>query len=369
MKFTKGMLEVGRTYQSPDGPLPVTVERLRHWRDTFHRFKSLGLKVPVFFGHQDDPKKAVPVKRLPKNCAGQLHDMELSADGKKAEFVVDIPRAEDASKVENNLVELSPVIFENWTDGDGTIHKDCITDVDLVVHAVDHRQEDFQPTIACSIRMGLDKGKPVIYRLASDDDEDDDSDHNSDHESDDDDEASGDTDQVKRILEGLAALNIILPDDTDKDTFWDRAESAILTAKAMGDGGVDNEPLEATSPEFAAFSLSPLGKFQSKTHQKGVMSRLDAILAEGRCTPAEYKDRKSQVGTIRLSLNDNGEHKPTAIEEWIKSREGIPAGSCWDAEKRTKMSNSMEVVPHPDGLGGNEVTEEQATEIVDEMFA
>ena len=367
MKFTKGMLEVGRTYQSPDGPLPVTVERLRHWRDTFHRFKSLGLKVPVFFGHQDDPKKAVPVKRLPKNCAGQLHDMELSADGKKAEFVVDIPRAEDASKVEHNLVELSPVIFENWTDGDGTIHKDCITDVDLVVHAVDHRQEDFQPTIACSIRMGLDKGKPVTYRLASDDEED--SDRNSDDESDDD-EASGDgSDQVKRVIEGLAALNIILPDDTDRENFWDRAESAILTAHAMGDDGVGTESLEATSPEFAAFSLdSPLAKFQAKGHQKGVMDRLDAILAEGRCTPAEHKDRKPQVGTIRLSLNKSGEHKPTAIEEWIVSREGIPVGSCWDPAKRTRMSNE-EVVPHPDGLGGDEVTEEQAEGIVDEMFA
>ncbi len=365
MKFKKGMLEVGRTYQSPDGPLPVTVERLRHWRDTFHRFKSLGLKVPVFFGHQDDPKKTVPVKRLPRNCAGQLHDMELSADGRKAEFVIDVPRPEDASKVEHNLVELSPVIFEEWTDGDGTIHKDCITDVDLVVHAVDQRQEDFKPAIACSIRLGLDKGKPVIYRLADHEDDDDDSDHNSDG-----DEANGDgSDRVKRVIEGMAALNIIVPDDTTVENFFERVESALLTAAAMGDGGVDNEQLEATSPEFAAFSLdSPLAKFQSKGHQKGVMARLDAILKKGRCTPVEYKDRKPQVGAIRLSLNKSGEHKPTEIESWIESREAIPVGSCWDAQKQTRMSN-LEVVPHPDGLAGDEVTEEQANEIVDEMFA
>ncbi len=360
MKFRKGMLEVGRTYQSPDGALPVTAERLRHWRDTFHRFKSLGLKVPVFFGHQTDPKKAVPVKRLPKNCAGQLHDLELSEDGKKAEFVIDVPRAEDASKVENNLVELSPVIFESFTDGDGTVHKDCITDVDLVVHAVDHRQEDF--AIACSIRMGLDKGKPVIYRLASDDD-------NTDHDSDDDDSENSDgSDRVARVIEGMAALNIIVPDDTTVDNFFERVESALLTAAAMGDGvDMGTEGLEATSPEFAAFSLdSPLAKFNSKQHQTGVMTRLNLLLQEGRCTPVEYKDRKPQVGTIRLSLNKSGEHKPTAIEEWIESREGIPPGSCWDAVKR--MSN-LEVVPHPDGLGGDEVTEEQAEEIVDEIFA
>lgn len=365
MKFKKGMLEVGRTYKSPDGPLPVTVERLRHWRDTFHRFKSLGLKVPVFFGHQDDPKKAVPVKRLPSNAAGKLIDMELSADGKKAEFVIDIPRPEDASKVEHNLVELSPVIFEKWTDGDGTEYKDCITDVDLVVHAVDHRQEDFKPAIACSIRMGLDTGKPVIYRLAEDDNmADHKSDHNSDHDSD---EGDG-SDRTKRVIEGLAALNIIVPDDTTVENFFERVESALLTAAAMGDGGVSTENLEATSPEFAAFSLdSPLGKFQSKQHQTGVMTRLNLLLQEGQCTPVEHKDRLPQVGKISLSLNATGEHQPTNLEVWIESRESVPPGTYWDDSKRTRMSN-LEVVPHPEGMAGDEVTEEQAEEIVDQMF-
>lgn len=365
MKFKKGMLEVGRTYKSPDGPLPVTVKRLRHWRDTFHRFKSLDLKVPVFFGHQDDPKKAVPVKRLPKDCAGELLDMELSADGRKAEFVIDIPRDEDASKVQHNLVELSPVVFEKWTDGDGTVHEDCITDVDLVVHAVDHRQEDFQPVIACSIRMGLDKGKPVIYRLAEHAD-----DSNTDHDSDDDDSENSDgSDRVKRVIEGMAALNIIVPDDTNIENFFERVESALLTAAAMGDGvDMGTEGLEASSPEFAAFSLaSPLGKFQSKQHQTGVMTRLNLLLQEGRCTPVEHKDQQPHVGKISLSLNAAGEHNPTHIEAWIESREAVPAGTFWDSEKRTRMGN-LEVVPHPEGLAGDEVTEEQADEIVDKMF-
>ncbi len=367
MKFKKGMLEVGRTYKSPDGPLPVTVERLRHWRDTFRKFKALDLKVPVFFGHQDDPKKAVPVKRLPKNCAGKLIDLELSADGRKAEFVIDIPRAEDASKVENNLVELSPVVFEKWTDGDGTVHKDCITDVDLVVHPVDHRQEEFKPAIACSIRMGLDTGKPVIYRLAEHEDDEMADDDNTGHDSDGDSEGDG-SDRVKRVIEGLAALNIIVPDDTDKENFFDRVEAAILTAKAMGDGGVDNEELEVSSPEFAALSLdSPLGKFQSKQHQTSVMAGLDALLTQGQCTPAEYKHRKPQVGSIRLSLDANGEHRPTDVEMFIAHRETVPPGSFWDDAKRTRMSN-LEVVPHPEGLAGDEVTEEQAEKIVDGMF-
>ena len=179
----------------------------------------MDLKVPVFFGHQDDPKKAVPVKRLPKDCAGRLHDLQLSKDGRKAEFIIDVPRHEDASKVANNLVELSPVIFEKWTDGDGTVHEDCITDVDLVVHPVDHRQEDFKPAIACSIRMGLDTGKPVIYRLASDDDDDSDG------------EESNGSDRVKRVIEGMAALNIMVPDDTTIENFFERVESALLTSQ------------------------------------------------------------------------------------------------------------------------------------------
>ena len=276
--------------------------------------------------------------------------------------MIDIPRDEDASKVENNLVELSPVVFENWTDGDGTVHKDCITDVDLVVHAVDHRQEDFKPALTCSIRMGLDKGKPVIYRLADHEDDDDD---NTGH---DDDEGDG-SDRVKRVIEGMAALNIIVPDDTTVENFFERVESALLTAAAMGDGvDMATDNLEATSPEFAALSLdSPLAKFNSRQHQTGVMARLNELLEQGQCTPVEHKDRKPQVGAIRLSLNNSGEHQSTSIESWIESREAVPPGTFWDAAKRTRMSN-LEVVEHPEGLAGDEVTEERAEEIVDEMF-
>jgi hypothetical protein len=217
--------------------------------------------------------------------------------------------------------------------------------------------------------MGLDKGKPVIYRLA-DHEDDEDSDHNSDHESDDDDSENSDgSDRVARVIEGMAALNIIVPDDTTVENFFERVESALLTAAAMGDGvDMGTEGLEATSPEFAAFSLdSPLGKFQSKGHQKGVMARLDELLKQGQCTPVQYKDRAPQVQTIRLSLNKSGEHQPTTVEAWIDAMESVPIGTFWDSEKRTRMSN-LEVVPHPEGLAGDEVTEEQADEIVDKMF-
>ncbi len=371
-KFKKTVLLEDRTYYSPDGKLVVNPESKRHWVDKFAHFKASLFDIPAFWDHSNDPKLSQPIKRKDgkrlraKGQAGWLTNAAIADDG-GLELEFDIPNEKDAQQVADNLTKVSPVIWDTLSDGRGVTHESVIGACDLVVHPVDDSQTNFVPVpaIACSlVRMSLD-GKPVIYRLA--DHEDDDSDHNSDHESDD--EANGDgSDEVRLVIEGLAALNIILPDDTDKENFWERAPSAIMTAKAMGDDGVNNEPLEATSPEFAAFSLSPLGKFQSKGHQKGVMARLDAILREGRCTPVEYKDRAPQVQTIRLSLNAEGEHKLTAIEEWIKSREDIPVGSCWDVTKRTRMSN-LEVVPHPDGLAGDEVTEEQAEEIVDEIFA
>ena len=369
-KFKKTVLLEDRTYYSPDGKLVVNPESKRHWVDKFAHFKASLFDIPAFWDHQDDPGLSQPIKRKDgkrlraKGQAGWLTDAKIADDG-GLELEFDIPNKRDAQQVADNLTKVSPVIWDTLPDGRGVTHESVIGACDLVVHPVDDSQTGFTPVpaIACSlVRLSLD-GKPVIYRLASDDDD-------SDHNSDDDDEAGDGDDRVKRVIEGMAALNIMVPDDTTVENFFERVESALLTAAAMGDDGVGTESLEATSPEFAAFSLdSPLAKFQAKGHQKGVMERLDAILKEGRCTPVEYKDRKPQVGSIRLSLNKSGEHKPTEIESWIASREAIPVGSCWDPEMRTRMSNSLEVVPHPDGLQGDEVTEEQATEIVDEMFA
>ena len=367
MKFKKTVLLEDRIYHSPDGKLVVNPKSKKHWVDKVAHFKASLFDIPVFWDHPNDPKLSQPIKRKDgkkrraRGQAGWLTNAAMADDG-GLELEFDIPNEKDAQQVADNLTKVSPVIWDTLPDGRGVTHESVIGACDLVIHPVDDSQTDFTPVpaVACSlVRMSLE-GKPVIYRLAEDDEM-------ADDDSGGDSEGDG-SDRVKRVIEGMAALNIMVPDDTTVENFFERVESALLTAAAMGDGGVDNEPLEATSPEFAAFSLTPLGKFQSKQHQTGVMDRLDTLLGDGRCTPVEYKDRKPQVEAIRLSLNTDGEHRPTSIESWIESREAIPAGSCWDSVKRTRMSN-LELVQHPEELSGDEVTEERADEIVDEIFA
>lgn len=385
-RFSKAILKVD-TYQSPDGVVKVTPDRLRHWAETFRRMQSARIKVPVSWGHSDDPKASSPVdpsvsNRLPQDAVGRLDSFKVSRDGGSARIVLDIPRDEDASKVKANLAEVSPVIFDNWTDGKGHIHKDCITHIDLVQHPVDNSQSDFVPeTIACALRMGLDTGKPVTYRMADHPDDHPDDDEGSSHKEepevpedliDDEDAAEDDGAQLfQTVVQGLAALNVVVPSDTTPDNFFERAASAILTAKAMGgseDIPMGTEDLESTQPEFAALSLENK-KWHAHAdgeHRKTVARRLDALLETGRCEPPEHEARALEVKTIRLSLDTKGEHQPTVTESWIESREAVPAGTFWSSEARTRMSN-LEEVPHPSALSGDMVTEEEADAIVAEI--
>ncbi len=388
-KFKKGMLSSGRTYHSPDGALPVTPQRLKHWANTFAKFRAAGLDCPIHWDHPDDVEKSQPVKRgssgkrrSAKDVVGYLDDFRVAADGKSAELIVDVRRAEDAEKVRANVARLSPVIFDNWTDGDGKVWQDCIGSVDLVKHPVDHRQTDFVEVpedVACSlrvVRLGTADEPPSVtmYRLQA---EDDDMADENDNEG-----AAGDTigndgGRLKKVMEALAGMDIILSDDTNEENFLEHLEQALLTAAAMegmggGNGGAGSEEeLAMSTPAAAGFSLDGLAAKQQKyldnQHRMSLSDRLTKLLREGRCTPAEHKEKAKLLPAVRLSLDNNGNVKPTILESWVASREAIPEGTFWDSQTRTRMSR-LEVQPHPADMEEHEVSPERADEIADEMF-
>ena len=180
-KFKKAILEAGRTYHSPDGKLVVTPERLKHWATSFRRMSESGIGIPISWDHAEDPDKSKPFKlpaggsrkRPAKDTVGYLNAFKVIDGGKRAEITLDVRGQENIDKVDDNLAYVSPVIFEKWSDGDGTTHTDCITHVDLVQHPVDHHQTAFEradESIACALRLGLDTGKPAVYRLQADED-------------------------------------------------------------------------------------------------------------------------------------------------------------------------------------------------------
>ena len=380
-RFKKTLLGA-RTYHSPDGVLEVTPARLRHWSDTFARFKQKNLAVPISWGHAADPANSQPIKsksRPPQDTVGYLEQFKLAPDGTSAEVLINVPRDEDAQKVKANLAELSPVIFESWKDGDGTEWRDCITHVDLVQHPVDHHQTEFQPVVACAFRMGLDKGKPVTYRMQGEEMEGEEKEQPEAKDPPEESPVENEGDRLKKVLDALAAHQIVLSDDTNEENFLEHLEQALLTAAAMGGtdaGGMDEPPTEVTQPEFAMSldkkiaespELARQRKYLDQQHRGTVATRLSAILSAGQCTPAEYKAKQPALKAVRLSLDDEGNAVAGSLETWIASRESIPRGTFWDPDTRTRAAATrMDVVERPEGLVP--MTAEDADKVADEVL-
>ncbi len=182
-KFHKTILRVGE-YESPDGSVVVTPQRLAHWEKQHQALSANRQVVPIDWDHASDPTDAVPLsltdyqkKRSAKNTVGRVADVKRSSDGNSMELTMEISDPKAVASAKSNHVFVSPVIFGDWKDGKGNVYEDVITHVDIVNHPVDSTQTPFK---ALSIlRMGIDAGKPQSYRLAmelhdEDEDEDDD---------------------------------------------------------------------------------------------------------------------------------------------------------------------------------------------------
>lgn len=426
-KFKKTIL-TDNDYHSPDGKVTVTPDRRKHFVGEFDRMKKAGLSIPVAWAHADDPRDSLPVvapkdrRRPPEDTAGYLTGFRPAEDGKSVDIELDIPRKVDAEKVGANLAFVSPVIFDKFKDGQQNEYTDCVTHIDLVQYPVDAGQGKFEPVAtACALRMCLaaeakTSQKPNYYRMADkdnkmgkdrtgnlsvDDDNDvvvtDDSDktdkpENSDNPGDDNpgesdnnndvtsdlqdgagEAVSDDAGRLRSVIEALAALKVMLPEDTNTVNLLPRLEAALLTSAAItgeGDMGIQTSTagLETESPVLAAMSLkaNSAHAYASNQHQKAIAKRLSLLLETGRCTPHEAKERGETVKAVRLSLDTEGKPAVDDLEKWIECREACPAGTHWDPETRTRMS-ALEVANPPAGMIGP-LDDEEAEAVVDEMF-
>jgi hypothetical protein len=410
--FKKSILSVG-THQSPDGEIKVTPKRLRHWAQTFARMKRSNLKVPSDWDHSDDPKKAVPLdfgdpkqKRSAQNAVGLLHSFKLAPNGRSAELTVDLRDSKAIEHADENIVEISPVIFDQWKDGRGRVWDDCITHVDLVTHPVDATQTPFtrvpdeQHAIACSLRMGLQAGKPETFRMATKpaktatkpakrmatdepekkkpEDE-----PEKKPEGEESEEGGGEEECLKRVLALLKEFGIGTPEGVSADDFLEKLEASLTGAKAMkekldaendeddmGDDEAAGQPTES-SPAFAAMSLkaNAAHQFAEKQYRLGIANRLKKLRDNGQCTPAEYEAREKSGKQVRLSLNaQTNEPEVSELERWIESREPVPAGTFWSEEENAKrMSRAVETRPDRE-LTGEDLTEDEAEDLVDDIF-
>ncbi len=167
---------------------------------------------------------------------------------------------------------------------------------------------------------------------------------------------------IKDLIVELEKFDIILPDDTDEENFFERLQVGLKTAAAhqgldeQGDANkLDNETTIADAGGVAMMSLQVKGMlgYAERQHRDAVEATLESLLKSGRCTPAEFHERKQGVQTLRLSLDDSGNPTPTDLEKWIASRQPLPRGTFWEPEQRTQRMTA-EVEEPPETLTGRE---------------
>ena len=407
MRLKKAILKIGK-YQSPDGEIVVTPERLRGWENSFGLMKSRNLGIPVGADHADDAAKTVPValsagkqkKRSPLDGVGWLESFKVAADGKSAEITLDIADEKAADKALKNLVEVSPIIYPTWRDGQGKEYSDVITHVDLVHHPVDASQSKFErvpEAIACCLRMAADIGttEPTLYRMSddfgkSDDDSSDSGESDKGEETKPEAEPENpdlpnspdvDQQQLEALIAILAKLGYALPADASQETIIRDLLTVFKNADAMSakqeaDEAKEEKEQEVSqineaSPQFAAMSLQAKTglAYAEKLHRESIRMSLDTLLKEGKCLPAEHKAKLEGIGAVRLSLDNDGNHQATKLEDWIESRKALPVGAVWDPEtKLQRMGSINESAPEIDTELSSELSEAAAEKIADSLF-
>ena len=370
--------------------------------------------------------------RSAKNSVGKLTDFKVSQDGKSAEITFQTLDKVATNKVASNAVYVSPVIFPKWKDGAGNQYNDLITHLDLVNHPVDHSQSLATPVqpgpIACALRMGLGttpfrlgavmakKPDELMDEEVIDDDEmmgdyddemgddlgdemdadlgddlGDEMDAEMGDEMDDDfgaelDDLGMDTGEdidlevvddgsaIGDLMLALADHDVVLPEDTSMENFMDRLRTALIAKKGSSatsdvdaDSGFDDGDTIVADPQIATMSA-----FANKSYSQKLNQHLKQLLQTGRCSPAEYRKRKSQSAGVRLSLDANGKPKNTVLTHWIKSRASLPAGAVWSSkEKLRRMSASALAQPNDQSVNRNapgELSAKQLDKEVDKFF-
>jgi hypothetical protein len=169
---------------------------------------------------------------------------------------------------------------------------------------------------------------------------------------------------IKDLIAELEKFDIILPPDTDEDNFFERLQVGLKTAAAhqgLNDTGAadlaENETTVADAGGVAMMSLQVKGMlgYAERQHRDAVAATMESLLRSGRCTPAEFHERKTAVGSLRLSLDETGNPTPSDLEKWIASRQPLPRGTFWDPEVRSaRMSSDVEVEEPPEERTGRE---------------
>lgn len=174
-------------------------------------------------------------------------------------------------------------------------------------------------------------------------------------------------DLLDSVLNLLNEFGVALPDDTTDANLIPHlrvALTALLSAENQADmdekedqtdGGLpSNAPSgmpTPTAPNIAMMSLqkraASLEKQLQDQRRQSARDAIGALLARGRCTPAEHDQQLRNLATVRMSLTDEGGFKPTRVDHFIEDRQTLPEGVYWTDQQRTASVQKLSVVEPP----------------------
>lgn len=353
--FSKSILKVG-TYHSPQGVVVVTPERLKHWETVTKQLQAVGYAIPSHFDHADDDELLQPLKmdvleegveRSAKATVGKLVDYKLAPDGQSAEIKLQTLTKTAQEAVESNAIFVSPVIYPEWKDGAGNKYHDVITSWDLVDHPVDYSQSSFVP----ATRMGLETKKPFLLsvQMADENEQVDKGEETASENAQAQPDEGGSNAKLSGIISALAALKVILPEDTDGTNFIERLETGLLTAAAATaaeeetkdeEEKIDTTPITAADPQIATMSLR-IKQLEDRAISQGrdqIKASLLSLLKSGRCTPVEHEQMSRKLTTVKMSLGADQTVSAGDVDVWLKSRVDVPEGTFWSDKQRTEAA-------------------------------
>ncbi len=192
-------------------------------------------------------------------------------------------------------------------------------------------------------------------------------------------------DLLDSVLNLLGEYGVTLPDDTTDANLIPSLRVALTAllnsqepdgdeAEGMDDDTNPDAMPQPVSPTIATMSVQQRKALEraavaeralAETHRGNTTQRLAALLQSGRCTPAERDEMLRTLGTVRMSMTDDGKFKSNRVDFFIEDRESLPEGTYWTDKQRTDAIQKLSVIEPPDQItrGGGRSNSEEADAI------
>lgn len=323
---------VGENADGSPRMVSFTPEYVRKRVELGNQMLSAGINIPTCLAHLEGAK---PVKmtrdeflvKKALGTVGWVEQYELSADG-KAFANVEVPDGADASTLKK-IRFCSPRI-DRFVDGDGKDWGEVFTHVALTPRPRQHNQPAaVELSLTGAIELSIDPFEGTDMGLFSkkkkkkvdlaDDEEIPDGDGDGD----------GEGGEFKSLIEALREYGITVPEEVTNVPELIIAIKACKMPEAEeyedGDGDGDGEPEVIENPDRPMV----MSHEDKADERRQLRKRANRLFKTGKITGPIRDQLIKQAGRVDLSLDEDGEVKPTSVHERIEAYEKLGKGSTW----------------------------------------